>query len=72
MAGPEIGGRKFHSHRVAAVDLAPLNSTLETPLDLIIGYPTIRQADWFFDFPARRWGVTSTPGPGWRSPVLTG
>jgi hypothetical protein len=63
MAGPEIGGRIFHRHLVVAVDLAPLNSTLDMPLDLIIGYPTIRQADWFFDFPARRWSVTSAPQP---------
>jgi hypothetical protein len=27
-------------------------------MDLILGYPTIRQADWLFDFPARRWAVT--------------
>ena len=36
-----------------------VNSTLEYPMDLILGYPTIRQADWLFDFPARRWAVTS-------------
>jgi len=28
-------------------------------MDLILGYPTIRQADWLFDFPAARWAVTN-------------
>jgi hypothetical protein len=56
MAGPVIGGREFQGHLVVAVDLAAANSTLSHPMDLIVGYPTIRQADWLFDFPARRWG----------------
>jgi hypothetical protein len=63
MAAPQIGGRKFRSHRVAAVDLTPLNSTLDIPVDLIIGFPTIRQADWFIDFPALRWSITTPPEP---------
>lgn len=59
MSGPVIGQRAFGSHKAVAVDLAGVNSTLEYPMDLILGYPTIRQADWLFDFPARRWAVTS-------------
>ena len=58
MSGPVIGQRAFGSHKAVAVDLSGVNSTLEYPMDLILGYPTIRQADWLFDFPARRWGVT--------------
>ncbi len=34
---------------------------IEIPMDLILGYPTIRQADWLLDFPAKRWAVTSRP-----------
>jgi hypothetical protein len=56
MAGPVIGGRQFGSHLVVAVDISGTNSTLRYPMDLIVGYPTIRQAEWLFDFPARRWG----------------
>jgi hypothetical protein len=56
MAAPVIGGRRFRGHLVVAVDLSAANSTLRPPMDLIVGYPTIRQADWLFDFPARRWG----------------
>jgi hypothetical protein len=31
----------------------------EYPMDLILGYPTLRQADWLFDFPAKRWTLTN-------------
>lgn len=50
-----IGGRSFASHKAAVVDLTQANSTIELPMDLILGYPALRQADWLFDFPARRW-----------------
>lgn len=52
-----IGGRSFGRHKAAVVDLSRVNSTLELPMDLILGYPALRQADWLFDFPARRWTV---------------
>ena len=58
MAGPVIGQREFTTHRVVAVDLSRVNRTLEHPMDLILGYPTLRQADWLFDFPAMRWRLT--------------
>jgi hypothetical protein len=60
MAGPVIGQRPFRNHKAVAVDLSAVNSTLDDPMDLIVGYP-IRQADWLIDFPARRWTLT-----GWR------
>jgi hypothetical protein len=53
-----IAGNVFSPHRVAGVDLAPVNATIETPMELILGYSTIRQANWLFDFPGRRWAVT--------------
>ncbi len=58
MAEAVIGQRMFNRHKAVAVDLSPVNSTLEYPMDLILGYPTIRQADWPFDFPAKRWMPT--------------
>jgi hypothetical protein len=58
MTGPVIGGRAFAAHRVVAVDLSRANSTLEYPMDFILGYPTLRQAGWLFDFPAKRWTLT--------------
>jgi hypothetical protein len=59
MAAPVIGQRAFTAHQAVAVDLSGVNSTLEYPMDLILGYPTLRQADWLFDFPAKRWALTS-------------
>ena len=59
MAGPVIGHRAFDGHNVVAVDLSGVNAGVEYPMDLILGYPTLRQADWLFDFPARRWALTS-------------
>jgi hypothetical protein len=63
MAGPVIGGRTFGPHRAMAVDLSGPNSTAEYPMDLILGYPTLRQADWLLDFPARRWAITGAIRP---------
>lgn len=59
MAGPVIGGRQFSRHKAVAVDLSHVNGSLDRPMDLILGYPTIRQADWLFDFPAGRWTLTN-------------
>jgi hypothetical protein len=59
MAEAIIGQRAFGSHKAVVVDLSPVNSSLEYPMDLILGYPTLRQADWLFDFPARRWVLTN-------------
>ncbi len=61
MAGPNIEAHQFASHRVAIVDLAPANARLARPMDLILGYPLLSQADWIFDYPARRWAITNPP-----------
>jgi hypothetical protein len=50
MAGPVIGQHAFARHKVVAADLSKMNSNLAVPMDLILGYPTIRQADWLFTF----------------------
>ena len=49
---------QFARHRVAVVDLSQANATLDQPMDLILGYTTLRQANWRFDFPAKRWAIT--------------
>jgi hypothetical protein len=64
MAGPFIGGREFSPHKAVAVDLANVSAAADYPMDLVLGYPTIRQADWLFDFPAGRWTLTSSSRPG--------
>lgn len=57
MAPMRIGTHQFPAHRVAAVDLSTPNATLARPMDLILGWTTLGQADWVFDFPAQRWAV---------------
>ena len=59
MASARIGGHVFPSHRVAAVDLSPVNTRIERPMDLILGYMTLRKANWLFDFPRKRWTITT-------------
>ena len=58
MAESVIGRRPFTRHKAVAVDLSAVNRTLDDPMDLILGYPTLRQADWLVDFPAQRWTLT--------------
>jgi hypothetical protein len=52
-----IGDAGFPTHKVAAVDLSEVNSTLEVPMDLILGYSTLRHANWLLDFPRKRWAI---------------
>ncbi len=57
----EIGGERFVQHKVAVVDLSATNEGLDQPMDLILGYTTLRQAQWLFDFPRKGWSVTRRP-----------
>jgi len=59
MAGAEIGGRVFSPSTAFSVDLTEANRAIDVPMDLILGYPALRQADWLFDFPAGKWQLTS-------------
>lgn len=56
-----IAGIPFEAQRIAAIDLSGANATFERPMDLILGYPTLRQATWFMDLPGRRWAFTPLP-----------
>ena len=53
MAAVTIGDHVFTPTRVAVIDLPQVNGRM----DAVLGYPTIRQAVWVFDFPANRWGL---------------
>ena len=61
MQGPTIGSHRFSSHKVAVVDLSAVNATSARPMDLILGYPILSQAEWVMDFPSRRWSATMRP-----------
>jgi hypothetical protein len=43
---------------VAGVDLSAINARIDRPMDAIIGYRTYARANWWMDFPARRWATT--------------
>jgi len=58
MTSPIIGTYTFSPHKVAGVDLSRLNARAEIPVDLALGYSTLRQANWWFDFPGRRWAIS--------------
>jgi hypothetical protein len=57
IARPMIGGIELLPFTVAGVDLAPVNATIATPMDMILGYNALIMADWIFDFPHQRWAV---------------
>lgn len=58
MEGPNILGQTFTSTLAAIVDLGPVNQTIERRMDLIIGWPILRQANWAIDHPQRLAGFT--------------
>jgi hypothetical protein len=43
---------------LTAVDLAPVNTTVAEPLEMIRRYSALRHANWWFDVPHRRWVMT--------------
>lgn len=53
MRGPVILQRQLPDSLVAVVDLNAANSTVECPMDLILGWPIISQAVWVFDHAER-------------------
>ncbi len=57
MSEATIGNAAFPTHKVAQVDLSGVNSTIEVPMDLILGYSTLRHANWLLDFPRERWAI---------------
>jgi hypothetical protein len=62
MSATTIGNQLFPPHRVAGVDLSHVNSTVEMPMDLIVGYSTLSLANWWFDFPRKRWAISKQLG----------
>ena len=58
MSGATIGGKLFAPHRIAAVDLSQASGDAAASLVMILGFTTLCQADWYFDFPGRWWEIT--------------
>lgn len=62
MAATRIGEHEFPPHKVAGVDLSFVNSAIEMPMDLILGYSTLSKANWLFDFPHKQWAISKRLG----------
>jgi len=58
MQGPHILGKAFASTTAAVVDLTRVNQSIERRMDLIIGWPILRQANWVIDHASCSGGLT--------------
>jgi hypothetical protein len=54
----QIGHNTFAPHKVVAIDLEHVNSKIEIPMDFILGFSTLKQAHWIFDFPKKQWAIS--------------
>lgn len=77
VAALRTGGVSVAQHIAAIIDLTPTGAADDgPPTDLVLGYPALSQANWMFDFPARRWSASSASQgsacpPSWSSTPLT-
>lgn len=63
MTATIIDNMKFAPLKVAGVDLSHLNSTIEVPMDMILGYNTLNKANWLFDFSHKKWAIINMISP---------
>jgi hypothetical protein len=52
-----LGDQKFPPHKVAGVNLSHIKSVSNISMDFILGFSTLRHADWLFDFPQKKWAI---------------
>ena len=57
LRGLSCGGYVFPTHKVVGLDLSFVNSKIDHPMTMALGYSTLYQANWVFDFPGRKWGI---------------
>lgn len=57
MSSFEAGGLRFPAHPVVGLDLGFAEAAGDIGAAMILGFSTLRFADWDLDFPARRWRV---------------
>lgn len=57
LTGPVIGGLSFDAGTAVVVDLGFVNAGTRRPVDLIAGYPLLRQAVWTLDLPGALWSA---------------
>lgn len=59
MEAPRIGDHVFPPLKVAGVDLSHVNTTIDIPMDFILGYNAFSKANWLFDFPEKKWKIST-------------
>lgn len=59
-----LGGHQFPEAKVVVIDLSVPNSTIKIPMDFILGYSVLKEANWVFDFPNKKWGISKMLGGG--------
>jgi len=66
MRGPSVLGVQLPAALVGIVDLGAANRTIDRPMDLILGWTSLSQADWYVDHAGRRAACLprERPGPG--------
>jgi len=52
-----IGNKLFPKLKVISIDLFSINSKLEKPMDIILGYNCLNKANWLFDFLNKKWAI---------------
>lgn len=57
LAGPSIEDLNFAAHTAAVVDLGFVNAGADHHVDLIVGYPLLRQATWTLDLTEGTWSA---------------
>ncbi len=62
LAGPTIRDLTFAAHTAAVVDLGLINTAEREPVDLIVGYPLLRQATWTLNLTDGTWSARLLPG----------
>lgn len=60
MKSIRIGEHLFPAHRVVPLNLSHIADKTGHRMDFILGYSTLRLANWVMDFPNHRWAITKT------------
>ncbi len=61
ISGPSIEDLDFAAHTAAVVDLAFINAGAQEPVDVIVGYPLLRQATWTLNLTDGTWSARLPP-----------
>lgn len=52
-----LGGKIFPAHKVVGVDLSQVNAKIDIPMDFVLGFSTLKKANWLFNFPKKKWAI---------------